>query len=308
MKGACQARLAALLVVAACAAPSLAAQASTGAVPGRTRVIVLGSGTPAADPARFGPAVVVLVDSTPYLFDAGVGVVRRWSAVAGRRLGGLGPGALRTLFLTHLHSDHTLGYPDLIFSSWTLEPAAPPLVVHGPPGIRTMTDHLLAAWEQDVGIRIGPGGENEGGSPPDVRVREVGPGVVYRDALVTVTAFGVAHGSWRHAFGYRIQTPDKVIVISGDATPTAAIAEHCRGCDILLHEGGFTSAADARPYFRRFHTTAEELARLAREASPALLVLYHQRPTDAAAERGYRRLRSLYPGAFVVADDLDVFH
>lgn len=215
---------------------------------------------------------------------------------------------MRTLFLTHLHSDHTLGYPELIFTSWTLDPKAYRLQVLGPPGTQDMTDHILAAYADDIAIRVGEGGENPGGQPPVVRVREIQAGPVYTDSLVSVTAFNVRHGKWPEAFGYRVQTPDKVIVLSGDAAPTALIAEHCKGCDLLFHEGGFITDEEAGSYFRAFHTTADELAALARVASPKLLVLYHQRPASAVTERGYRRLRSLYPGAFVVANDLDVFH
>lgn len=300
------------MTLAMSAGQSASAQ-SSGEVPsdsraGRTRVIVLGSGTPAADPDRFGPAIVILVDSTAYLFDAGVGVVRRWAAAIRRGISGVDPTSMRTLFLTHLHSDHTLGYPELIFTSWTLDRLARPLTVYGPRGIRDMTDNILAAYRQDIAIRIGEGGEKQGGSPPVVRVHEVQSGPVYRDALVSVTAFDVRHGTWPQAFGYRIETPDKVVVLSGDAAPSAAIAEHCNGCDLLLHEGGFTTSEDAGRYFRNFHTTAEELASVARAASPGLLVLYHQRPSDAVTERGYAALRSLYPGGFVVANDLDVFH
>jgi len=109
--------IAALAVGLVCAGPVSAQHAA----PSRTRVIMLGTGTPAADPERFGAAVVVLVDSTPYLFDMGDGVVRRWAAAIRSQGLPLAPSSLRTAFVTHLHSDHTLGYPDLILSSWTLE-------------------------------------------------------------------------------------------------------------------------------------------------------------------------------------------
>jgi ribonuclease Z len=286
----------------------------------RTRVVMLGTGVPVPDPDRFGPAVVVLVDSTPYLFDIGVGVVRRWAAALRAGVAPLGPASLRTAFVTHLHSDHTLGYPELIFTSWTVAQgpagergaaaqakARPPLDVYGPPGLTAMTTHLLAAYAEDIAIRTGAGGELEGVSAPVVRTHEIAPGIVYRDSLVTVTAFAVHHGTVAHAFGYRIQTPDKVIVLSGDAGPPSTIPEQCQGCDLLLHEGGSILAAEASDYFRRFHTTPEALAEIARAAHPKLLVLYHQRPPTAAVERAYAKLRELYTGPFVVARDLDVF-
>jgi ribonuclease Z len=276
---------------------------------GRTRVVMLGTGNPVADPDRFGPAVVVLVDSTPYLFDMGVGVVRRWAAALRLGVAPPDPTSLHTVFVTHLHSDHTLGYPELIFTSWTLASRPyPPLTVYGPKGLQSMTDHVLAAYAEDIAIRTGPDGENPGGVPPVVRVHEIGPGVVYRDSLVTVTAFRVHHGSIAEAFGYRVQTPDRVIVLSGDAGPPSTVAEQCRGCDLLLHEGGILTEANATDYYRRFHTTAEALAKIAQAARPGLLVLYHQRPAGPAVEQGYAVLRSLYAGPFVVARDLDVFH
>ncbi|MGH7647239.1 MAG: MBL fold metallo-hydrolase [Gemmatimonadaceae bacterium] len=295
----------ALALAAALPAPSFG-QASTGH--GRTRVVMLGTGAPPADPDRFGPAVVVLVDSTPYLFDIGVGVVRRWAAAL--RLGIAPPEAssLRIAFVTHLHSDHTLGYADLIFTSWTVErPPHRPLDVYGPSGLQQMTDHLIAAYAEDIAVRTRKGGEREGDGPPVVRVHEIGPGVVYRDSLVTVTAFLEHHGTWKQAFGYRIQTPDKLIVLSGDTGPPSGVLGQCQGCDLLLHEGGTVLEADATPYFKQFHTTAEDLAKIANAERPKLLVLYHQRPDGPAVERSYAVLRALYAGPFVVARDLDVF-
>ena len=282
--------------------------------PSRTRVVMLGTGTPAADPDRFGSAVVVLVDSTPYLFDMGVGVVRRWAAALRNGVAPLDPASLRTAFVTHLHSDHTLGYPELILSSWTLERGPHrPLEVYGPKGLQAMTDHILAAYAEDIAVRTQAEGERAGDTPPVVHVHEVGTGTVYRDSLVTITAFNAHHGTWPQSFGYRIQTPDRAIVISGDAGPPSEIPAQCQGCDILLHEGGFRVKADASPYYLKFHTTTEDLARIATAARPKLLVLYHQPPagrpgpTGPDPERGYAALRMLYAGAFVVARDLDVY-
>lgn len=304
-------RLLLLAAMHGAVAAHASAQSAQPVVAARTKVVMLGTGTPVADPDRFGSAVVVLVDSTPYLFDIGVGVVRRWAAALRGGIAPIGPATLHTAFVTHLHTDHTLGYPELIFTTWTLGVSSPggraPLEVYGPPGLAAMTTHLLAAYAEDIAVRTGPGGESAGAPGPVVHAHEIAPGVVYHDSLVTVTAFAVHHGDWAHAFGYRIQTPDKVIVLSGDAGPPSTVAEQCRGCDILIHEGGTVLAADANDYFRRFHTTTEELAEIARAAHPKLLVLYHQRPPGAAAERAYARLRALYAGPFVVARDLDVY-
>lgn len=274
--------------------------------PSRTRIVMLGTGNPFPDPDRFGPATAIIVDSTVYLVDAGVGVVRRWAAAI--RTHGLHFNVwdMRRLFITHLDSDHTLGYPDLILSSWTIEDVqVEPLRVYGPTGTAAMTHHLLAAYAEDIRVRTSNGGERASSPAPRVQVHEIDPGIVYRDALVTVTAFRVHHGTWKNAFGYRFQTPDKDIVISGDAAPPSAIPAQCKRCDILIHERGISHRAAAGEYQRQFHTSMEDLLAVAKLSRPTLLVLYHQRP--GPNEEALDFLAKGYDGRVVVAKDLDVF-
>lgn len=112
----------------------------------QTKVVLLGTGTPAATPDRSGPATAIVVNNTAYLVDFGPGVVRRASAAAtSRSITALQPTRLRVAFVTHLHSDHTVGYSDLIFSPWTLGRRVP-LEVYGPKGLKAMTEHLLEAY------------------------------------------------------------------------------------------------------------------------------------------------------------------
>ena len=121
------------------------------AAPPVTRVVMLGTGTPNVDPDRSGPAVAIVVDSSTYIVDAGPGIVRRAAAAK------IAMPSLRVAFLTHLHSDHTLGLPDLMFSPWVLGRTVP-LDVYGPPGTTAMVDHLQAAYAEDIEIRL-HGGE-----------------------------------------------------------------------------------------------------------------------------------------------------
>lgn len=301
-----RAALSILLAAFVCRGTTSAQDSTPGTVHSRTRVIMLGTGNPVADPDRFGPATVILVDSTAYLIDSGVGVVRRWAAAGRAGATTLKPWTLRRLFITHLHSDHTVGYADLILSSWTLGPEhQEPLRVFGPSGTRSMTDHLLAAYAEDIRIRTGTGGERAGFPPPQVEVNEIEPGVIYHDSLVTVTAFAVHHGTFPQAFGFRFQTPDRDIVISGDAAPPSAIPSQCHRCDILIHEGGFFHREGSTEYRRTFHTSLEDLLAVIREAQPKLLVLYHQPP--GSNEAGLQFLRAGYDGRIVMANDLDVF-
>jgi ribonuclease Z len=180
----------------------------------RARVILLGSGTPIPNPSASGPAVAVAVGRSAYLFDAGPGVVRRAEA-AGDKFGleALRCTTLTTLFFTHLHSDHTLGYPDLIFTPWVIG-RTEPLEVYGPADTMVMTEHLKSAYPADVKIRT-EGLEGLDTRGLRVNVHELqSEGAVYRDANVSVRAVAVRHGSWPQAFAYRIEAGERVIVIS----------------------------------------------------------------------------------------------
>jgi ribonuclease BN (tRNA processing enzyme) len=284
--------------------------------PGQTKVVLLGTGTPAANPDRSGPATAIVVDDTAYLVDLGPGVVRRASAAAsGRNIAALQPGRLRVAFLTHLHSDHTVGYPDLIFTPWTLGRRVP-LEVYGPKGLKAMTGHLLEAYKVDIETRTNPEGNQR--TFPDgykVNAREVVSGVVFKDARVTVTAFATTHAM--ESYGYRFDTPGRSIVVSGDTNPAQATIDACRGCDLLVHEVHTEGWLAARPEaggappgtFRRFsekyHTTTSQLAELARQARPKLLILYHY--NSVSFEELQAEMMKLYAGHFVIGRDLDVY-
>jgi len=266
-------------------------------------VIFLGTGTPNAEPDRSGPAVAVVAGGRPYLVDCGPGVVRR--AVAA----GLDPTRLRRVFLTHLHSDHAAGLPDLLLTPWTLGRVAP-LELWGPPGVKAMAMHVAAAYEADVANRLG-GPEPANDTGYRVVAYEVAPGVVYEDDAVKVEAFPADHGAWA-AYGYRFSSPDRTIVISGDTRPCAPLADAARGVDILVHEVYSTQQlAKQHPAWRRYHetmhTSARELAALAADAKPKLLVLYHQLGWGATDEELAAEVKEGYGGQVVSANDLDVF-
>jgi ribonuclease Z len=277
----------------------------------RTRIVLLGTGTPNADPDRAGPALAIVVDSSVYLVDAGAGIVRRAAAAArDDSIPALGAAHLRIDFLTHLHSDHTVGLPDLMFSPWVLGRTAP-LDVYGPPGTASMIDHLDAAYAEDVDIRL-HGGEPSNKTGYGGRAHEVAPGIVYRDALVRVTAFAVQHGAWPHAYGYRFDTPDRSIVISGDTRPSEAVVRACDGCDVLVHEVYLSSALDTRSadwqaYHHAYHTTSLELGGIAARTRPKLLVLYHLLPPGVSDSALIADVRQTFSGAVRVGRDLGVY-
>lgn len=284
---------------------------ATSSAPPITRVVVLGTGTPNADPERSGPAVAIVVGNTSYLVDAGPGIVRR-AAQAARddSIAALRAPRLRRVFITHLHSDHTAGLPDLILSPWVLE-RRDSLEVFGPPGTKRMVDLIEQAYSEDIEIRL-TGGEPSNKTGYVAAAHDVPPGVVFRDSNVTVTAFKVAHGGWQSAYGYRFVTRDRTIVISGDTSPTDAVIRECNGCDVLLHEvysaeRFLTRTPDWQKYHSAYHTSTTQLADIAARARPKLLVLYHQLywgDDDAAL---LRQVKARYTGAVVSAHDLGVY-
>lgn len=276
----------------------------------RTQIVLLGTGTPNADPERSGPGVAIVVNDTPYLVDFGPGVVRRAAAANKGGVKGLAVNKLKTAFVTHLHSDHTVGYADLIFTPWTLE-RKEPLEVFGPRGIKAMTDHVLAAYKADIEIRT-KGLEPSNKTGYKVLAHEIKAGVIYQDANVRVKAFPVKHGSWREAYGYRFETPDKVIVISGDCTPDENIVQNCKGCDVLIHEVYSTAGFAKRPpewqkYHSNFHTSSRELADIATKAKPGLLILYHQLFWGTSEEDLLKEVQAFYKGKVVSGRDLEVY-
>lgn len=274
-----------------------------------TTLVMLGTGMPRPDPACFGPATAVVVNGRVFLFDAGAGVMRRMAAA------GLSIRGPEAVFITHLHSDHTLGYPDLILTTWVMGRRTR-LQAFGPVGLKKMTTHILAAWAEDIHVRI-EGLERQTRAGYKVDVHEFDAGVVYDQDGVRVTAIPVQHGCWKQAYGFRIDTPDRSIVISGDTRPTAAILEAARGVDVLVHEVYPQSQAlpelrvggEVWPsYMREFHTSDLELGALAAAARPKLLVLHHIVRRGEDDEELLAAIRAGgFAGAVVVARDLDQY-
>jgi ribonuclease BN (tRNA processing enzyme) len=277
---------------------------------------MLGTGTPKPDPSRSGPATAIVVNDAPYLVDFGPGVIRRAAAAyaKGVRAFGVGVANLKTAFLTHLHSDHTMGYPDLIFTPWLMG-RRDSLKVYGPKGLKAMTENILKAWEIDLGVRTSGGHAR---SPCRVDAHEITPGLIYRDANIAVTAFPAHHGDDLEAFGFRIEALDRIIVLSGDTSPTQSLLDHCGGCDVLIHEcyplSTFNTASPAWQEFRRtHHTSTKELAEIANTVKPGMLIIYHHSnagggPLGADTEDVLLdEIRKAYAGPVVMAHDLDIF-
>lgn len=275
----------------------------------QTKLVMLGTGTPFADPERSGPSLAIVVNDQSYIVDCGPGVVRRASSLS-KTYPALAATELKRLFITHLHTDHTVGYPDMIFTPAVLDRNAP-LNVYGPKGLKSMTNHILKAYKEDIVVRV-KGLEMGNADAYKVNVIEVKPGLIYQDELVKVHAFNVSHGSWKHAFGYRFETPDKVIVVSGDATYSQSLVENAKNCDILVHEIFSQSGLDKREerwkrYHSTFHTSPSQLAEIANQVKPKLLVLTHLLFFGESKETLLEEVKKKYKGPVALATDLDVY-
>ncbi len=275
----------------------------------KIQLVLLGTGTPNPDPDRFGSSVALVVDDVPYLVDAGPGVVRRAAAAYQQGVKGLEVNRLSTLFLTHHHSDHTAGLPDLMLTPWVLE-RNQPLKIFGPKGTQSMIDHLLVAYQEDIRERL-EGLEQANDVGHRIEVEEIEAGFFYRDDRVEVEAFKAVHGSWP-AFGFKFKCGNQTIVLSGDTTLHDDMNQHYEGCDVLIHEVYSANQLKQRPakwqtYHSSVHTSTEQLAQLANQVQPKLLILYHQLLWGASEQDLLSEIRDHYNGAVVSGNDLDIF-
>jgi ribonuclease BN (tRNA processing enzyme) len=275
-----------------------------------TKIVLLGTGTPNPQPERSGPAVAIIVNNQAYLVDCGPGIIRRASAAFNKGVQALGTAKLNKLFLTHLHSDHTAGLPDLILSSWVLG-RKEHLKVWGPTGTKKMVEHLTEAYREDINNRL------SGLEPIDKEgyktdVTEFDEGLIYQDSNVNVYAYRVEHGEWKNAYAFQFITPDRVITISGDCKPCDGIYAASMGCDILIHEvysyaGFLTRKADWQVYHKASHTSTYELADLANKVKPKKLILYHILSWGASPENILLEIKQNYKGDVICGSDLDIY-
>jgi ribonuclease BN (tRNA processing enzyme) len=278
-------------------------------------IVFLGTGTPVPNADRQGPSLAIVANGKAYLVDAGSGVVPQANSAFQRGITGLQPPELDIAFLTHLHSDHTLGLPDLILTPWVLD-RAKPLRLYGSEGTKEMTVHILEAYKEDIEVRT-TGLEGANSTGYKVEANDVQPGDIYHDGNVRVKAFLVKHGSWKKALGYRFDAGGKSIVVSGDTAPAESVVEACGGCDVLIHEvysgRGPSATKPSRSveeivkYLSEFHTSALELGEIAAKAKPKMLILTHYfLYGNAKPEDMVREIRQKYSGPIIIARDLDV--
>lgn len=273
-----------------------------------TKLVLLGTGTPNILPDRFQSSYAVIVNDVPYIVDCGGGTLQRISqAYHQKGISALHMSALTKLFLTHLHPDHTTGLGDFIIGPW-VEERQEPLTIYGPSGTNKLVSNLLDGYS--IGISEHRYGLAHINHELMVDVEHIVSGDIYRDNRVCIEAFSVQHGSLE-AYGFKFTTPDGSIVFSGDTCPVESLMEAARGCDILVHEVYSVEGLRERPaqwqaYHRAVHTSTIELAGIAQEVQPGLLVLSHQLFWGQSEEGLLKEITDQYTGKVLSGRDLDI--
>ena len=265
------------------------------------KLTILGSGTPNVFSDREGPSVALQVNKMIYIFDAGRGISRRAFQA------NISYAKMTHLFLTHLHSDHTVGLPDYIFTTGVLGRTSP-FHVFGPKGTQNMIDHIMAAYADDIRIRL-TGLEPSAQESYEYHIEEIDAQWVYRDQYIEIRAFPVHHGNW-DCFGFSINIHGFHIIISGDTKPCQTLIDYSKDCDILIHEvyscKGFQEKSPTwQNYHTSMHTSAKELGIIASKVKPKQLVLYHQLYWNGADCDIIADIRENYMGTIISAKDLE---
>jgi ribonuclease Z len=271
----------------------------------RITVTLLGTGSPRPSLDRFGPSILVSAEGDRLLFDCGRGATQRLFQH------GIPLGEVRSLFLTHLHSDHTVGIADLWLTGWIFGRVAP-LSLWGPPGTRELAAHLEKAYAFDVHMRR----DVDEKLPPhgaELFARDVGEGVVFEKGRLRVTAFAVDHGPVRPAMGYRVDFGRRSVVLSGDTRPSPNLVKFAKGTDVLIHEVIATdaerkgAAGNLTPeQVRRIiehHTTPEDAGTIFAAVRPRLAVYSHIVPSMATEADLVAPTRKTYSGPLEVGED-----
>ena len=278
------------------------------------KVTLLGTGTPIPDPDRFGPSTLVEAGNQKLLFDAGRGATIRLRQISfdGRRMS-----KIDALFLTHYHSDHTLGIPDLWLTGWLGNSRKEPFRLIGPVGAKSLMANLESAYALDIKIRL----EDEKLPPEGIAtvVEEFEKdGVVYDKDGVKVIAFTVDHGAAiKPAVGYRIEYKGRAVVISGDTRYDQNVIKYGTGVDLLIHEVCVVRPELlSNPYIKRVvdhHTTPREAGQVFSLAKPKLAVYSHivflasDKVPRATVDDIVAGTRETYDGPLQVGEDLMSF-
>jgi len=276
-----------------------------------TKVTITGTGSPIPSPTRAGPGVLIEAAGLRVQFDAGRSTLERLTAA------GINIAELDALFVTHHHSDHLVGLPDIVMTRWVTSPGgtSEPLQVVVPDGPTVeFLDRMLSPWEADLEVRASHTGS---GTRPEFDViafDSTDPGgIVWESSGVTVRAREVRHEPVCPAVGYRVETDNGAVVISGDTLVCDEVAELAQGARVLVYEAMLFEFIERLPepthFIMDYHADTRLLGAQAAELGVETLVLTHLIPEPTTPELAEQYVDTIRAGGFagelVIANDLD---
>jgi len=245
------------------------------------KVTILGSGTPRVNIDRFSQSILIEHKNDKFLFDAGRGALLRLNQ--SRIL----PNEIENIFFTHLHSDHILGFSDILMTGWVYH-RQKPLNIFGPPGTINFVDSTIKSFEEDIKVRSLP--------PESLNVENLKSNIeiiyddfIYKKNGLTIETFAVKHEPFTYAFGFKIFNSKYCMVISGDTTYSEQVIEKAKNCDLLIHEIAHASEHTLEKYPKAkgvisYHTDASQVSKIINTVKPRLTILNHVLSLDGSSD------------------------
>jgi len=245
------------------------------------KVTILGSGTPRVNIDRFSQSILIEHKNDKFLFDAGRGALLRLNQ--SRIL----PNEIENIFFTHLHSDHILGFSDILMTGWVYH-RQKPLNIFGPPGTINFVDSTIKSFEEDIKVRSLP--------PESLNVENLKSNIeiiyddfTYKKNGLTIETFAVKHEPFTYAFGFKIFNSKYCMVISGDTTYSEQVIEKTKNCDLLIHEIAHASEHTLEKYPKAkgvisYHTDASQVSKIINTVKPRLTILNHVLSLDGSSD------------------------
>ena len=245
------------------------------------KVTILGSGTPRVNIDRFSQSILIEHKNDKFLFDAGRGALLRLNQ--SRIL----PNEIENIFFTHLHSDHILGFSDILMTGWVYH-RQKPLNIFGPPGTINFVDSTIKSFEEDIKVRSLP--------PESLNVENLKSNIeiiyddfIYKKNGLTIETFAVKHEPFTYAFGFKIFNSKYCMVISGDTTYSEQVIEKTKNCDLLIHEIAHASEHTLEKYPKAkgvisYHTDAYQVSKIINTVKPRLTILNHVLSLDGSSD------------------------
>jgi ribonuclease Z len=245
------------------------------------KVTILGSGTPRVNIDRFSQSILIEHKNDKFLFDAGRGALLRLNQ--SRIL----PNEIENIFFTHLHSDHILGFSDILMTGWVYH-RQKPLNIFGPPGTINFVDSTIKSFEEDIKVRSLP--------PESLNVENLKSNIeiiyddfIYKKNGLTIETFAVKHEPFTYAFGFKIFNSKYCMVISGDTTYSEKVIEKTKNCDLLIHEIAHASEHTLEKYPKAkgvisYHTDASQVSKIINTVKPRLTILNHVLSLDGSSD------------------------